>query len=238
MKTDALEIVAGSKSAPLMLTCEHASLRLPEPWRWPEADLPLVGTHWSFDLGAEDLTREMAAASGATAILSRFTRLLVDPNRPLDSPTLFRDVADGNPVALNQHIDDDDRGHRIAYYDAYHRALADLATQAPPLLLSIHTFTPVYEGQRRQVDLGILFDSAEEEARQVLEALLDTGLQVELNQPWSGRNGLMYSVESHATRNSRRALEIELRQDHATDPEFRQWFVPRLLEAMTRLVVP
>ena len=84
----------------------------------------------------------------------------------------------------------------------------------------------------------MLYDSAEEQACRLLDALAGGDLTVEPNEPWSGRQGLMFSVESHATRHGRLALELELRQDHATNPTFRAAFVPRLLQAMARLANP
>jgi len=80
--SDYVELVEKrSARCPIILTCEHASERMPEPFRFPEEDAWLVGTHWAYDLGAADLTRELADAIGAAAVLSRFSRLLIDPNR-------------------------------------------------------------------------------------------------------------------------------------------------------------
>jgi len=103
--TDAFEVIAPHADEPLshlLITAEHASMRLPEPYSWPKDDQRLIGTHWSYDIGSEDFARELAAATNSYCLLSRFSRLLCDPNRPLSSPTLFRQEAEGKPVALNQ----------------------------------------------------------------------------------------------------------------------------------------
>ena len=63
-----------------------------------------MGTQWSVDLGADELTVELAQALGSPAVLARFSRLLVDANRPADSSTLFRDEAEGRPVRLNTEL--------------------------------------------------------------------------------------------------------------------------------------
>ena len=87
---EAVEIyVGGAGDAGVVLTCEHASNRLPEPWKWSERDQRLIDDHWAWDIGAADFSRELADRLGAVAVLARFTRLLVDANRPLDSDTLF-----------------------------------------------------------------------------------------------------------------------------------------------------
>ena len=104
--SDAVEILAGA--GPVVLTCEHASVRMPSPWAWPDADRWLVGTHWSYDLGVADLVRDLAAKTGWPAVLSRFTRLLADPNRPEDHVDLFRTHAEGRPIHLNAGLPEDE----------------------------------------------------------------------------------------------------------------------------------
>ncbi|TVQ92984.1 MAG: hypothetical protein EA397_05705 [Deltaproteobacteria bacterium] len=219
------------------LTCEHASVAMPEPWAWPQADRWLVGTHWSFDLGAEDLTRELAAYAGWGAVMAGFTRLLVDPNRDLDARTLFRTQADRRPVHLNAGLSEAERARRIErLWRPYHRAASDLVgSTSSPLVCGIHTFTPVYEGKRREVEVGVLFNRQEAMARQVASKLLEGGYHVRLNEPWSGRDELMFGPERCAHEHDRLALEIEVRQDRATDPEWRERFLPRLCQALTQV---
>ena len=64
---ESVEIVRGGDRAGVLVTCEHASERLPSPWSWSERDRRLVGTHWAFDLGAADLAREYAEMVGGVA---------------------------------------------------------------------------------------------------------------------------------------------------------------------------
>ncbi len=90
----AVEIVHGVGASGLVLSCEHASNRLPPPWRWPAEDDWLVASHWAWDPGAADITRSLASRLGIPAVLASFSRLLVDPNRRADHPTLFRKEAD------------------------------------------------------------------------------------------------------------------------------------------------
>lgn len=227
---DAFEALAGDGDAKVFLTCEHASERLPEGYAWPAADERLVGTHWAFDLGAADLTRELAAALRAPAVLSRFSRLLVDPNRPLGDATLFRTEAEGAPVELNRDLGEAERTHRLdRYHRPYHEAIHQrLAGHGSSVLFSIHTFTPVYEGQVRKMEVGVLFDTQEALAIELAEAIRAAGFETRLNEPWSGRDGLIYSAEHHAAAHGKRALELEVRQDLAVRPEVRA----RLVEAL------
>jgi predicted N-formylglutamate amidohydrolase len=232
-RTEAIEIVHGSSDAPVVVTCEHASQRMPHGFRWPDRDRRLIDTHWAYDLGARELALDLARVADAPAILSRFSRLLIDPNRPIDSPTLFRERAEGELVELNTILlDAQERTRRIErlwrpYHDAIEREIA--ATRAP-LVFSMHTFTPLYEGQKRELEVGVLFDREEELALRFADALGRAGFRTALNEPYSGKGGLMYAVETHAHAHGRRALELEVRQDLATDPAVRSALVACIAE--------
>lgn len=228
---DAVEVIEGRRAAPVLLTCEHASERLPSLWQWPEHDRRLLGTHWAYDLGARALTLELAKALEATAVLSRFSRLLVDPNRDEIHDDLFRSLADGEPVLLNVGLEPDERERRIAgYHRPYHAAVdAALEASAAPVLLSIHSFTPLYQGEPRSVELGVLYNRDEEAAHALGAALAQQFANVAYNEPWSGRMGLIYAAERHAERHGRLALELEVRQDHAVDARYRAALVATVL---------
>jgi predicted N-formylglutamate amidohydrolase len=207
-----------------VLACEHATDHLPPPWRWPALDLRLLGTHWALDLGAEALTEALAARLAAPAVVAGFSRLLADPNRPEDDPTLFRLHAEGLPVALNERLDASERERRLTVcHRPYHQAFDHMvASSSAKTVFAVHTFTPEYEGAARTVELGILFDEDEALARHVAGMLRDElALRVELNAPYSGREGFMYSPARHARQHGRKALEIELRQDLALQPRIR-----------------
>jgi predicted N-formylglutamate amidohydrolase len=221
--TEAVEVYQGNDNAQVLITCEHASQRMPHGWRWPDRDRRLIDTHWAYDLGAAELARSLGAGLDAPVVLSRFTRLLVDPNRPEHSNTLFRDHADGQPVEINQHIDEPERRRRIdLLFHPYHAAIdRQLEASRAPLVLAMHTFTPIYEGERRNVEVGVLFDREEDLANAIAEGLSAGGIVTELNEPYSGRAGMMYAAEVHAQKHGRRAIELEVRQDLAIDPLFR-----------------
>lgn len=223
----------GASEAPVLLTCEHASKHLPEPWQWPVEDGWIRGTHWAYDPGADWLTRELAEELRAVAVLSRFSRLLADPNRAEDSPDLIRTRAEGREVELNRHVDTAERERRLErLHRPYHVAIdREVGRSRAPLLLAIHTFTPVYEGQRREVEVGVLFDEEEALAERFRRAIAAAGLVTRMNEPYSGRAGLMYSVDRHARAHGRRALELEVRQDLVGDEAVRR----RLRQAICSL---
>lgn len=228
--SEAAEVVRGKREAPAFLTCEHASVRLPDAWQWPAPDQRLVGTHWSYDLGAREITLELARELGASAVLARFSRLLCDPNRDEEHGDMFRALADGEPVLLNTGMTAEDRERRIStYHRPFHVEVdAALAAVDAPMLFSIHSFTPLYQGEPRSVELGVLFNHEEREAHQLGAVLSEEFQRVAYNEPWSGRAGLIYSAERHSQRHGRLALELEVRQDCAVDPAFRARLIPTL----------
>lgn len=230
----AFEVIAGDARAPIFLTCEHASEALPEGYDWGPGDARLVGTHWAFDLGARDLTLELAAALRAPAVLATFSRLLVDPNRPESSDTLFRGQADGAPVELNARIDAAEREHRLAqYYRPFHAAVdRTLPAYASPIVLAMHTYTPLYEGQPRHLELGVLFDREDALGEAWVSFLAGCGYDCRANEPWSGKAGLIHVAQTHADRHGRKAMELEVRQDLAVDPAFRRKLIPQLVRML------
>ena len=231
---EAYEIVRHGADALVILTCEHASDRLPEAWRWPDADRRLVSTHWASDLGAADLTRELAERMRCVGVLSRFTRLLVDPNRAEHETSLFRADADGAPVVLNAAIDANERERRLTrYYRPFHAAIdREVSITRATTLLSVHSFTDVYEGNRRTLEVGILFDREDALGGQLVAAFDDAGLRVAPNEPYSGKAGLIYSAAMHAEARGLRAVEIEVRQDLAVDASFRARVIDVLARAL------
>ena len=230
---DAVEVTAARRAdAPVFITCEHASARLPEPWKWPPADEWVASTHWAFDLGARELAQEIGTHLGGTLVLSRFSRLLVDPNRPLEAPDLIVEVAEGKRLEINCDLLPAEREQRVErLWRAYHATVDhQLGVSRAGIVLAVHTFTPVYNGQARSLEAGVLFDTEEALALTLHAALASAGLDVALNEPYSGKRGLIYSADRHARAHGRRAVELELRQDLAEDEAFRT----RVAEAISR----
>lgn len=220
----------GAARSPLVLLCEHASGALP-PEHAAEAhpaDLPWLNTHWGVDLGAGPLTQALSAALGAPALLGVVSRLVCDLNRPEDHPELARREVEGHALGFNAALGAEPAGHR-ARVERWHRpwhAAADALVGAhrrhARLLLSVHSFTPCYLGQRREVEVGVLYDDHEPDAlalHAALQARWPGGAErVRLNEPWSGKAGLIYSPARHAQAHGLPTLELELRQDLLETP--------------------
>ncbi|MGE0326688.1 MAG: N-formylglutamate amidohydrolase [Polyangiaceae bacterium] len=227
---EAFEVARVGRANGVLLSAEHASNRLPEQWDWHDDDTHLVDSHWAWDPGVRELVLELAEALKTTAVLARFTRLLADPNRPEGHPELFRKHADGAEVALNRQIHTEEAEARVAnYYRPYHDQLDREVAAAPAeLCFSVHSFTPVYQGEPRELEMGVLFNEEDQLAQSLRRHLRDAGYDTRLNEPYSGKAGLIYSIEQPAIRHRRRALEIEVRNDLLLDPAKRGQISERL----------
>jgi predicted N-formylglutamate amidohydrolase len=212
--------VVGDPSAggPFVFACEHATHILPE-WAAEPADLPLLEDHWGWDVGAADLTRALIELTRSCGVLSRFSRLVCDPNREAWQESFVVEQVEGHPVSFNRGVDAAERRRRQErYFDPYHDAIdrtirARKAVGAPVRLCSIHSFTPLYLGRARPMEVGVLFDAHEEHAWRLEGALAEQGFETALNAPYSGRDGLIHSAQRHGTAHDIVYLELEVRQD-------------------------
>lgn len=201
-----------------LLTCEHASRRIPRPLRSTAADRPWLATHWGYDIGARAVVRTLARRWAAPAVLARFSRLVVDANREPDHPDLVRGEVEGHALSFNRGLTGAEVGRRLATLHApYHaevdRLLAQLrAAGRAPLLLSVHSFTPAWEGRARPMEVGVLFDEHDDLAEEAARRLEAEGFVTARNAPYSGKAGLIYAPQRHGRMHAVPYLELELNQ--------------------------
>jgi len=229
---DAFEVIGEALvgRAPVLLLCDHASNRIPAEFGSlgvPQEDLL---RHIAYDPGAAPLVRALAARLGAPAILTAFSRLLVDCNRGTDDPTLVMRLSDGTIIPGNRHVTDADIADRIArFHDPYHRAVsgaieAALQNGIAPVLVSVHTYTPVWRGEARPWHAGILWDRDDRLAHLLIDGLRgEPDLIVGDNEPYRGwlKNDCLYR---HGTARGLAHALIEVRNDLlASDTGVAQW---------------
>jgi predicted N-formylglutamate amidohydrolase len=214
------EIIEGARERGLLLVADHAKRSLPEEY----GDLGLPAEefqrHIAFDIGVETVTRRLAALTGAAAVLANFSRLLIDPNRGEDDPTLIRQLYDGTIVPANYPLAADERELRLEkFYRPYHDAVAAMTASVAassggaPFIFSVHSFTPVMQGQVRPWHVGVLWDLDDRAPRTLIDMLkADATLTVGDNEPYDGalRGDTMYK---HAIVNGFAHALIEIRQD-------------------------
>ena len=240
---EAFETIPGAPAATLLLLADHASNRLPAGY--PPAlglDPAEFARHIAYDIGVEGVTRRLASALGVPAVLSRFSRLLIDPNRGEDDPTLIMRLSDGAIVPANHAIDREERRHRIETYWRPYDAAVNAAINAiereagvPPLVVSIHSFTPYWRGVPRPWHAGVLWDGDARAARPLIAALEAAGdIVVGDNEPYSGAlGGDMMNRQCHA-RGLPHAL-LEIRQDLIGDDDGEAAWADRLAPVLAAI---
>ena len=232
----------GEAGPPFIVTCEHATNHLPE-WEASAADAAVLRQHWGWDIGAADVARGIAARAGCPAILSRFSRLVADPNRRSDEPSFVVTEVEGRVLDFNRGVDGAERARRYeTYARPYHDAIDAVirrrhAQPGPFWLLSVHSFTPDYRGERRGMEVGVLFDDHDAQALRLEGALRGEGFRTALNEPYSGKAGLIHAAQLHGENHTLVYLEIEVRQDLIDEPKRADAIAARLARAV-RVVAP
>lgn len=218
-----VERIAGGMDAGLLLLCDHAGNGLPAHYGSLGLAPADLDAHIAYDIGAADLTRRLAAQLGAPALLTRFSRLLIDPNRGACDPTLVMRLSDRRLIPGNARIDAEEIGRRRALYWQPYRhaiaaAIAALSAQGPiPAVISVHTFTPAWHGIARPWQVGILWDSDPRLPQPLIAALRARGLSVGDNEPYDGALP-GDTLHEHVTAKGLAGLLIEVRQDLVATP--------------------
>lgn len=230
-------------SAPILLVCDHAANTV--PLRLGALGLPSeeLGRHIGWDIGAESVTRKLAERLGARAIVSSFSRLVIDCNRRDSDPSVIPEVSDGTRVPGNAGLDAAGRAARIeAIYWPYHRAIeAELdrfaARGVAPALLSIHSFTPLMNGVARPWHIGVLWDQDARIPAPLIQNLgRGTGLVVGDNEPYTERDETGFTLRHHAGRRGLPHVVLEIRQDEISSAEGQARYADLIGEALSPIL--
>jgi predicted N-formylglutamate amidohydrolase len=239
-----VERIDGRLDAGALVICDHARNALPRPYGTLGLTAEALERHIAYDIGAAWLTRRLAARLNAPAVLSTFSRLLIDPNRGSDDPTLVMRYSDGAIVPGNARIDDAeiDRRRRL-FWSPYRAAVhatteAMLASAEPPALISIHSFTPIWRGWVRPWRIGALWDDDPRLTRALLSALERDGVaphEIGDNEPYSG--GLRGdTIDAVAKPRGLANVLIEVRQDLIATKEAAEAWGDRLARLLAPLL--
>lgn len=225
------DVVEGDRGKGLVLIADHAGRALPDTYSQLGLPASEFDRHIAFDIGIEPLTRRLAELLGVPAVLANFSRLLIDPNRGEDDPTLIRQLYDGTIVPANYPLPESERQYRLAtFYRPYHAAVGAMIaavqeqTDAAPFIFSLHSFTPIMRGQQRPWQAGVLWDQDPRAPVPLIEMLSrETNLIVGDNEPYDGAlwGDTMYR---HAIVHGFAHALIEVRQDLIGDaPGVEEW---------------
>ena len=211
------ETLPGPATARWVITCDHASNRIPEEigcLGLPETDM---GRHIAYDVGAAGVTRHLAVHLNAPAVLSTYSRLVIDPNRGEDDPTLMMRLYDGSIIPANRHATEAERERRLAlYHRPYHDTLAQTINATPEAaIVAIHSFTPQLKGRApRPWEISVLFSDTDDRLSRALITALNAeeNLCVGVNEPYHGHLP-EDALHRHGLRTGRLHTLIEIRND-------------------------
>jgi predicted N-formylglutamate amidohydrolase len=210
--------------SPFVVICDHAGARLPRRLGTLGLTAPELESHVAWDLGAGNVARRLAAALDAFVAWQPHSRLAVDCNRVLGSVDSIVTQSESVTVPGNRNLHAWEREARareiFAPYHAQIRAELDRRQREdkPSILVSVHSFTPIFLGTPRPWHVGVLFNQDARMADPILRLLRDEGdLVVGCNQPYAGTDGLDFSIVHHGEARGIPPVEIELRQDLVAD---------------------
>jgi predicted N-formylglutamate amidohydrolase len=227
------DIAGAARPSRWLVTCDHATNTVPDFVNGGSLGIAPadMARHIAYDVGAAGLARALAETLDAPLIATNFSRLVIDPNRGEDDPTLVMKLYDGTVIPANRHVSDDDFARRLnRLYRPYHTALAELAAQrSDTAILSIHSFTPQLRGRPpRPWHVGLLYAADERLAKPLLARLrAERDLCIGDNEPYGGHLP-GDSIARHAIAHERPNILIELRNDLIATPAQQQAWAARL----------
>ena len=213
------EVVNEAGRAPVLLVCDHASNFIPrslDNLGLSEAELQ---RHIAWDIGIAEVTRGLAERLDAPALLSHFSRLVIDPNRSLETESSIPVESDGVAIPGNQGLSARERQARVAqffrpYQQTIGRYLDRMSAEGPgPAMISMHSFTPVINGRERPWKIGVLWNRDPRIPMPVMNELAARGIPYGDNEPYSGRDYHGYTIHQQAEPRGIPNILLEVRQD-------------------------
>jgi predicted N-formylglutamate amidohydrolase len=217
--------------SPYVILCDHASNAMPPSYGMLGLKPADLIEHIAWDPGALPVSQHLAERLDATLLWPDASRLLVDCNRAPDAIDLIAETGEDREIAGNRGLSPDERQARIAaIHQPYHTAIdacldRRIAAGQECALVAIHSFTPVFKGEPRLWEVGVIFDKDATLANKVIEGLrADRSLNVGINQPYSPADRVFYTLNRHGQERGLPAVMIEIRNDEiAGAKEQKEW---------------
>jgi predicted N-formylglutamate amidohydrolase len=233
-------------SSPIVLICEHASNHLPARYGTLGLGPEALASHIAWDPGALGVSQGLSKALDAPLVSATVSRLVVDLNRDPSAPDSITTLSERTAVPGNRNLEPAERSQRVeqvyqAFHDAVDALISErLASGSVRAVVSIHSFTPVYQDVPRPWHVGLIFAQDGRFARLVQAGLeRDPGLVVGINEPYSPADRVFHTLDRHAERRGLIPLMIEIRNDLIRSPDQQMtWssrLAPLLREAMDRM---
>lgn len=235
---DPVEWVNVSGRSSIFLICEHAGRAIPAVLGDLGVEPGEMDRHIAYDVGAEGVARGLAERLNSPLVLQRYSRLVIDCNRPYGAEDCVVKESDGTVVPLNSGIEEIDRRRRFdeihqPLHTAISTALDDRQSAGSPLfLVTVHSFTPVMRstGAVRDFELGLLYnrDARFAERLAVLFKEANPDVAVRLNQPYVVDDLSDYTIPVHGEKRGIAHVLIEVRNDLIQDVRGQREWADRL----------
>jgi predicted N-formylglutamate amidohydrolase len=233
-----LRLLCRDGSAAFFLTADHAGRAIPRRL----GDLGLSagerGRHIAWDIGIAGVTEHLSRALDATAVLQAYSRLVIDCNRRPEWASSIPLISEDTPIPGNGRMSDTEReARRREIFAPYHDCITDLlggrtAAGRRTVLVAMHSFTPVFKGVARSVEVGILYNPNDRDTslpRIMLDLLRAEGdLAVGDNAPYAITDASDFTVPVHGEGRGLPHVEIEIRQDLIADDRGESAWAARL----------
>lgn len=219
-------------TSPIVLVCEHASNAFPPPFGDLGLDAATQTAHVAWDIGALGLAQGLSARLDATLVQAPVSRLVYDLNRPPHSEGAMPARSEVFEIPGNAALDAQARAARVAavylpFHDTLHAVIAGrLARGQATVLVTVHSFTPVYFGRPRAVEFGVIHDAGDAYARSVLAG--PHGLRAALNEPYSAADGVTHLLRLQAVPYGLAHAMLEIRNDLIADAPAQDAMAARL----------
>lgn len=204
-----------------VVVCEHASNLIPEEYANLGLAPDLLDSHIAWDPGALPVAQRLSAALDAPLVAGGLSRLLFDCNRPPEAADAISEHSEVHDIPGNRDLSDAERARRISdIHDPFRDALHDVIGRfaSPPVLITVHSFTPLYRGRSRDVEIGLIHDTDDRLARAMLGcARTHTHRSVRLNDPYGPEDGVTYTLRAHALPIGAVNVMLEIRNDLIRD---------------------
>jgi predicted N-formylglutamate amidohydrolase len=216
----AVEAVGEERSSAFVVVCDHAGRALPRALGTLGLSSTELETHIAWDIGAAGVARHLARELDAPLFLQRYSRLVIDCNRPLTAADSIPTQSGGTSIPGNQQLTAEHAEARArAVFGPYHERISGLLARRPRyVLISMHTFTPELFGVRRPFHTGVLYERDARLATPLLSLLRqEPDLVVGDNEPYRASAATDYAIIEHGERRGAPYVELEVRQDLVTD---------------------
>ncbi len=235
---------AGSKNKKWLLTCDHASNRVPYHMDNLSLSPKELSRHIAWDIGAMGMANEISRILDAPLVSGNYSRLIIDLNRPISSPTLIVDNADGTPILANTNVSHLEFSERVDYFHTpYHNKISSMLDlrvmdENVPILVAIHSFTPLLNNTNRPWHIGLLYEHDDRLVEPLKEAILSKNPELIIgdNEPYAIRGPSDYTIPFHGQDRGIPHIEIEVRQDLIETQEKQIIWGQRLASALISVV--